>query len=281
MQQFIRFSSDQLGLERILRLFQSITQILLGVPLLAITATAWINSLPSTVEFFSSLAASEKPIVAAGPLKVADTLLLLGDLKGKLALARRTVRLFWFLGSFQAAQQLYSNGGGLDVWLDVASRSFNGMYLILETVTMPDVVGTPHLRLFGPALSATLNLEAQRFWLLALICASASSCLKLLATYGQAAVPETGDGFGAKVGEKKKKGGAAEDKAKKEAAGVALAKQRSAKRRALLRKLTADILDMAAPGVVVGWMDVDAGMVGMAMFVTTLLTGYDVWKKFA
>ncbi|TLD29130.1 hypothetical protein PspLS_03655 [Pyricularia sp. CBS 133598] len=280
MQQFIRFSSDQLGLERILRLFQSITQIILGVPFLAITATAWINRLPSTVEFFSSLATSEKPIVAAGPLKVADTLLLLGDLKGKLALARRTVRLFWFLGSFQTAQQLYSKGGGLDVWLDVASRSFNGMYLILETVTMPDVVGTPHLRLFGPALSATLNLEAQRFWLLALVCASASSCLKLLATYGQAAVPETGDGFGAKVGEKKK-AGAAEDKAKKEAAGVVLAKQRNAKRRALLRKLAADVLDMAAPGVVVGWMDVDAGAVGMAMLVTTLLTGYDVWKKFA
>ncbi|TLS24171.1 hypothetical protein PpBr36_08504 [Pyricularia pennisetigena] len=272
------------GLERILRLFQSIAQIILGVPFLAITTTAWVNSLPSTVAFFSSLTSGEKPVVAAAaPLKVADTLLLLGDLKGKLALARRTVRLFWFLGSFQAAQQLYSTGGGLDVWLDVASRSFNGMYLILETVTMPDVVGTPHLRLFGPALSATLNLEAQRFWLLALVCAAASSCLKLLATYGQAAVPETGDGFGAKVGEKtkKNKAGAAVDKAGKEAAGVALARERSAKRRALLRKLAADVLDMAAPGVVVGWMDVDAGAVGMAMFVTTLLTSYDVWKKFA
>lgn len=219
-------------------------------------------------------------------------------------MTRRVLRLFRFAESFHGAHKLYLSlhsttaaagpGSGLEVWLDISSRTFNGMYLLLESATIPDALAVPHLRVFGPELAGVLAFEAQRFWLLALVCSAASGGLKVLSTYARSAVPETGAGFGAAVGEKDDKleeekgsGGEASQerlrRRREEQKALAAETQRAnaVKRRVLLRKMAADVADITLPGSVVGWVPVDAATVGSAMLLSTLLTGSDFWERCA
>ncbi|KAI1814216.1 hypothetical protein GGS20DRAFT_429563 [Poronia punctata] len=43
--------------------------------------------------------------------------------------------------------------------------------------------------------------------------------------------------------------------------------------------VVSDGLDILIPGSIVGWIPVDAGIVGLAMFVTTVLTSVDIWDR--
>ncbi|KAL8392605.1 hypothetical protein RB595_002702 [Gaeumannomyces hyphopodioides] len=285
-ERLVRFSTDAFGLERMLRLLQAIIQIVVAVPLLALRLTDHINSLPHQAG----------PDPGAGgkgpaPLAVADTVAMLGDLRGRLNMTRRVLRLFRFAEAFHGAQKLYFSstpGGGksLELWLDISARGFNGMYYLLETATLPDALGVAHLpRVFGPEVGGALAVEAQRFWLLALACSAASGALKVLGTYGAEAVPGTGAGFGGadeKEGgdegdEEKRKKRREEEKAKAKAAQRANA----AKRRVCLRKMVADLLDIALPGSALGWVPLDALSVSSAMLLTSILTGLDFWERCA
>lgn len=220
------------------------------------------------------------------PSPKAQTILL--SVRGQLGLARRYFRLFRFVDAFYSAQMLYnslsssaatSEKGGkktgfqTDVWLDIFARTFNGMYLLLETSTMVDALGIAGLSVWGPQRTVLINIEAQRFWLFALVCGAVSGCVKVLSLYAMAPVPETGDGFG--TGEKVDK---AKVKARKEQA-LKRRQEVQAKLRGILNKVVSDLLDTTIPGVIVGWMNIDPGLVGAAMLITTFLTGKDVWDR--
>lgn len=136
----------------------------------------------------------------------------------RVALARRWLRLFRFLESFSAAQAIVSGraGGGrrsgglpAELLLDALSRTLNGLYLLLETLTLPSVLGIHGLPSFLPGdepwagkygTSRMLAKEAQRFWFLSLVCAFAAAGVRAFKTLVYAAVPETGEGYG--TGEK-------------------------------------------------------------------------------
>lgn len=258
----------------------------MAVPLLALRLTDRINSLPH-----QAAQTGKGPAAPPSPLAVADTLGMLGDLRGRLNTGRRVLRLFRFAENFHAAQKLYfstSPGKPLELWLDISSRAFNGMYYLLETATLPDSLGVTHLpRVFSPEMAGVLAVEAQRFWLLALACGAASGALKVLGTYAGSAVPETGDGFagGVVVGEGKQEDGDDKEKEKKreEEKAKARAAQRAnvAKRRVCMRKMVADLLDIALPGSALGWVPLDTLGVSSAMLATTILTSLDFWEKCA
>ncbi|EJT80345.1 hypothetical protein GGTG_00345 [Gaeumannomyces tritici R3-111a-1] len=292
-ERLVRFSTDAFGLERILRLVQAIIQIVVAVPLLSLRLTDHINSLPHQ-------AAGAGPGPGTGgdkgpaPLAVADTVAMLGDLRGRLNTTRRVLRLFRFAEAFHGAQKLYfssttTTGKSLELWLDISARGFNGMYYLLETATLPDALGVPHLpRVFGPETGGALAVEAQRFWLLALACSAASGALKVLGTYGAEAVPGTGaaaaaglggDVVGEKEGEEEEERGKRreEEKAKVRAAQQANA----AKRRVCLRKMVADLADIALPGSALGWVPLDPLSVSSAMLLTSILTSLDFWERCA
>lgn len=295
-----------MGLERTLRLFQAIIQILFAYPLLQdLVLLPLLNY---------NHASNAKGLVT-----LATTQPVLFALRQRLGLVRRTFRLFRFLDSFRAAQQLYSSAllapssslqepswVRIEVWLDVLSRTFNGMYLLLETSTMAEALQIEGLAVWTPEWAHTLTIEAQRFWLLALVCAVFSGLLKMLKVMAYTPVPEVGDVFseekvktdtaaatvegGSCVTQEKNGEDAVFDMVKEQERLRRIVQKRKAGRvlwrravraqiKGLGRSAAASALDIVLPGTVVGWVRADPGVVGIAMFVTTILTGIDAWER--
>lgn len=257
-----------------------------------------------------SLSAAEAP----SPLA---TRTILKALNQRLGLARRFFRVFRFLESFNAAQKLYaklSSASGqkagarqpawvrLEPWLDISARTFNGMYLLLEASTVVDALQVPGLSVWTAEQGHSITIEAQRFWLFSLVCGLLYNLLEMVNVLAHTPVPATGEGFGA-VGEQpedkletaEKSSRSLDEKAgdelKKEQERLrGIVKIRKEQRRLWRREVqgkiyklgrgaAANAIDIILPGSVVGWINVDPGTVGLAMFVTTILTGKDVWER--
>ncbi|EFQ35826.1 AoPex11B [Colletotrichum graminicola M1.001] len=266
------------GLERILRGLQALTII--------------FSAYPSLISLI--LLTSDSPLLEA-----------LGPLKGHLNLTRRFIRFFWFLNSLGTSYNLFSSarpGGssrdsrgavGLETWLDMAKFTLLGLYGGIESLTLPDLLGVPQLEVFGAERTRALNLEAQRFWLLALVSGVLANLAKMLKAFAHAPVPQHGHGYGTGEQAQQKPGGGGEEKLDWEAERARLraivAKRREERKRwrrnvafqvrSLGRKVIADSLDCLIPGAVLGWMNVQPGTVGVAMLITTYLTGRDIWER--
>lgn len=198
----------------------------------------------------------------------------LRDLRARFALGRRFFRVFRFAESFAAAHALYvatpPGEGGVETWLEISARSFNGMYLLLETLHFPEALAVEGLSVWGPQRAGVLHVEGQRFWFLALACAVAVGGLKLRRLGGE--------GGGVVVdgkGERKEEG---EEKEKERERERETEKRRDQSQR-VLRRMIADVLDLAVPGAVVGWVPASPGTVGILMLVSTWLTGLEVWER--
>lgn len=178
-----------------------------------------------------------------------------------------------------------------EAWLDIFSRTFNGMYLLLEALTLIDALSLPDLSLFGSHWFPILHVEAQRFWLFALVCGLCSGLLKLVKLVAYGPVPQTGEGYGLGEGGWKRK----DEKdmaewerqrermrkivwARKEGRRVWKMEIRTRGYRTA-RRCLADLLDLVVPGAVVGWVKVAPGTVGACMVISTWLTGLEVWER--
>ena len=214
-------------------------------------------------------------------VSIATALTVLAALRPRVAVARRVFRLFRFLENFQGAHALALSlaGGGAPAgaWLALAARSCNGAYLLLESATLADALGVPGLAPWGPAAAEALGREAQRFWFLALVAGAAGGAAALVRTRALAAVPDSGEGYGlgadgvAGVGEKERR--AREEKRR------ATQRRERARSRAVARRLVADLLDLAVPGSVIGWVNLDRGVVSIMMLGSTVLTAAEVWER--
>ncbi|GKT46436.1 uncharacterized protein ColSpa_06617 [Colletotrichum spaethianum] len=289
--QFVAFGSDSAGLERILRGLQSLTLI--------------FGAYPSLVSLV--LLASDSPLLEA-----------LGPLKGHLNLTRRFIRFFWFLNSFGTSYNLYSSislsqtthgsqkkkGVGLETWLDILRFTLLGIYGGLESLTLPDLLGVPQIEIFGAERTRTLNIEAQRFWLLALVLGVVANLTRMLKAFAYAPVPQHGHGYGTgeqtqqKAGDKESTGEEKKDddgeekldwQAERARLRAIVAKRREERKRwrrnvavqvkSLGRKVFSDSLDCLIPGVILGWVNLQPGTVGVAMLITTVLTSRDIWER--
>lgn len=179
-----------------------------------------------------------------------------------------------------------------EAWLDIFSRTFNGMYLLLETLTLLDALRLPGFSLWGAAWFTVLHVEGQRFWFLALVCGLLSGLLKMakLVAYGPVPPPRTGEGYG--TGGKSAAAATEEmpewqrQRERMRRVVYAQRERRKAWRREisttgykLARRCVADCLDLAVPGSVVGWVKVQSGTVGAVMVISTWLTGLEVWER--
>ncbi|KAK0708294.1 hypothetical protein B0H67DRAFT_556811 [Lasiosphaeris hirsuta] len=221
-EQLVKFGTDASGLERTFRLLQSLTQILIFLTPARALLLHLLALLPP------ALAASELPFSA------------LQALRARFALGRRFFRVFRFLDAFGSAWTLSQTARaapwgspGLETWLDISSRSFNGMYLLLETATFPEALGVDGLSVWGREMAGVLQVEGQRLWFFALVCAVGAGVVRVRR------------GGGWRVG----------------------------------RRLVADVLDLAAPGAVVGWVAAEPGTVGLLMLGSTWLTTVEVWER--
>ncbi|ROW08258.1 hypothetical protein VMCG_03285 [Cytospora schulzeri] len=262
LEQFIRFGTDAAGIERILRMVQAVITVILSQPFLT-------NN-------FELLVAHGYKCIWEG-LRVPEAgALVKTDIPDASALVK-----------LETQQQPKPPA---ETWLDLFARTFNGMYLLLEALTLLDTTGVP---LWGPHLSRTLHVEGQRFWLLALACGLAAGLTRTVKLLAYAPVPPTGEGYGTgeKRDEKKEKavGAMADWERERERLRRLMWPRREQRRlwranvkgklNGLVRRCVADFLDMAAPARVVGWLDVDGGTVAMVQIVTTYLTGREIWER--
>ncbi|KAK4166429.1 peroxisomal biogenesis factor 11-domain-containing protein [Cladorrhinum sp. PSN259] len=261
LQQFIRFSTDAYGLERLLRLLQSTVQILASYPLLpSILAAILCNQFPFSLVFPStpkSYAVLTTPVLLT--------------LRRRLALGRRYFRVFRFLEAFDSAHGVYVStvavGLGVEGWLEVLGKMFNGMYLLLESATLvDDLIGGEGgwEGVWGVKMAKELNVEGQRFWFFSLLCGIVLGVVRLW----NLRADKTEKGV-IKEGEKTEE---AVQRRK-------ILADRRKKKTKLTKRLLADLMDLAGPGKVVGWVPVDDGVVGLLMLASTWLTGMEVWER--
>lgn len=114
------------------------------------------------------------------------------------------------------------------------------------------------------------NVEGQRFWFLSLVCGILLGLIRLWKLRD--------GGKGGKVkGEKKD---VTEKRKPKDDSEIRRKrKEERGKMRKLWRRLVADVMDLAGPGKVVGWVPVDSGVVGLLTLGSTWLTGMEVWER--
>ncbi|KAK4219849.1 hypothetical protein QBC37DRAFT_408648 [Rhypophila decipiens] len=324
-EQFVKFVTDASGLERTFRLLQAITQILCCYEPLRQFTLIMLTSLTSLL--LSSTAGSvEKSSGVSATTELIHSLLSIPTLlalRSSFALGRRFFRVGRFLDSFRSAWNLFSSSSSpttktsknsghlqaLQIYLAIFSSSFNGLYLLLETLHFPEVllaaaaaapsssagVGERQQLLttfWGPDLARTLHVEGQRFWFFALVCGVAAGTVKLINLWAlRRDVPSARSGqnltstslsVSTTCAEEKKQGGEIEKARKEQKERQAREREREEFRvtsRKVGRKVIADLLDLALPGTVVGWVEMGSGMVGVCMLGSTWLTGLEVWER--
>lgn len=105
----------------------------------------------------------------------------LSQLRGRLGLARRFIRLFRFLDPFHAVYTLVSRPQSLttETYLDVLANTFNGLYFFLEAITIVEALQIDGFIIWTPEYEKTLKMESQRCWFLALVCGAIASGLRV------------------------------------------------------------------------------------------------------
>ncbi|KAH6842929.1 hypothetical protein B0I37DRAFT_436895 [Chaetomium sp. MPI-CAGE-AT-0009] len=124
-------------------------------------------------------------------------------------------------------------------WADFGARAFTGMYLLLESLVFVEVV---------------LDVPGLGVW-------SSAEVVRGMVVDGQR-FWFVGLVCGI-VGAVVRLGG----------------KERGEGRGKVVRRLVADVMDLAVPGSVVGWVPLEPRTVGLLMLGSTVLTGMEVWER--
>ncbi|KAF1734102.1 hypothetical protein CRV24_005637 [Beauveria bassiana] len=276
---FIAFGADIFALERMMRLLQAIALIL--------------------TSYTSLLALLQPPSAGAAAQHLATRATLLA-LQDWLNVTRRSLRTFWFLRAFDSSYARFRRQAGpllgAEALLDVVAGSLLGVFGLLETATLPDMLGIPGLAVFGPDAARRLNEQAQLCWLLALLAAVLAAGVRVCQLWAERAVPAAADfGEGKEAEEEEEeeedeKGGRDDlvKKKKKKKRGVQekrrrdkeeAARKTKAEIAALTVNMVNDTLDMVIPANFCGWSNFHPGQVGVAMAITSLITLRGHWER--
>ncbi|KAH7013316.1 peroxisomal biogenesis factor 11 [Ilyonectria destructans] len=257
-EQFVAFGTDLVGLERLLRLFQSACSLLIAYPLLLATL------LPNTSEVAQAVKATG-----------------LAAVRGQINVSRRFIRLFRFMDTFKAGWVLYvAEEKNLEVWLSIISKTSLGLFGMTETLTLLDLLGIDSLQIFGPIQSKEIDSQSQYLWFGGL---AASVLVSLIKLYRLNSSVPVEDPTKTSTTEKDATKKDAKKEASEKSAEAEKQKQRqqetSAKKVVLVRGIISDAVDMLLPGSAIGWVNITAGQVSSAMFFTTLTTGWAAWER--
>ncbi|KAF5024804.1 hypothetical protein F66182_3120 [Fusarium sp. NRRL 66182] len=273
---FVAFGTDLVGIERILRLFQATCSLLVCYP-----------------AFFALI---QHKVSSTTPLR---------KLGGQINLSRRFIRFFRFLDTFRAGWLVYVSEGDkpFDAWLDVISKTCFGIFGMMETLTLLDLCGIDGLRVFGEETFKEVDYQAQLFWFAGLYTSVLVTIAKLYRLLNTSPASVSSETVATKSADNTAELSSAEkeaselsetsskqelDKERERLKGIVA--KRKAERRAwmqklgdegfvLLRSLVSDLLDMLLPTTTVGWVQLEPGLVSLAMFFTTITTGSAVWEK--
>lgn len=198
----------------------------------------------------------------------------LAQVRGRLNLVRRFIRLFRFLDTFHTAYSLVYGPQTLttETYLDVLSHTFNGLYLLLESLTVIEALQIDGLTTWGLEYERVLKIESQRCWFFALAFGAIATSLRLSMTRKELAVQSSRSEIKSKDRDENVD---SDEQRKRQLRKTALEKAA----RVHLRKLVANVLDLPLPGTVIGWIHAEPRTLGLVMMMTSALTGYDVWER--
>lgn len=157
-----------------------------------------------------------------------------------------------------------------ELYLDILSNTFNGLYLLLEAVTIIDAMQIDSFSIWGTEYEAVLRIESQRCWFFTLLFSAVASVVCLSRNLPELKAAQLSR-LNSSPGDKNT---AVEERKKREKA-----KGSEKAAWAHLRKLIASVLDLLLPGSFLGWIHAEPLTVGLAMMITSILTGFEVWER--
>lgn len=258
------------GLERLLRGFQSLLLICLGFDKIVLVILA-VAAKHDEVEVSAHLAA-------------------LALLKSKVNITRRVLRTFKFLEfSASATRKTLSKKQSLETYVEILFATFMAGFCLLETMTIPDLLGIPELQVWGVEMTGMLNLEAQRLWFLALACNVVcgyarlnrlSKGLPTTVVFGEKSENTQGNPQESRAHVKPE---ANEDQDRRADAGVTTTcttlETTQHQIWNIKRRILSDCMDMILPCAALGWISIGTGRLGLVMLFTSFLTGLEVWER--
>ncbi|KAL6886718.1 peroxisomal biogenesis factor 11 [Trichoderma longibrachiatum] len=282
LRQFIVFGTDSAGLERSLRFLQALVTLIATYPTAQVAALLRLTSISANVPPQASFL----------------------QLSSKINLTRRLLRLFRFLEQFKLGWDFYAYGVlDFDTWLDVVGKTCLGIFGMLESVTLLDLLEIDQLEIFGAEQTASLNYQAQYFWLIGLCISLFRSGTRLLHLLGNRKT-KSSPSSSRKVGKKEGSQTEGEHQDGREVSSkngvVTAAKEpdevheKGSPRRmeadggptasgdtisSLLVKILADALDLLLPATAVGLVQLDSAAIATAMIISTVITANDVWVR--
>ncbi|UKZ79267.1 hypothetical protein TrVFT333_007017 [Trichoderma virens FT-333] len=257
LRQFIVFGTDNAGIERSLRFAQALVSLIATYPTSQLAALLYLT-----------------------PINVppAASFLLL---RSKINLTRRLLRFFRFLEQFKLGWDFYAAGIlDFNTLLDVLGKTSMGIFGMLETVTLLDLLEIDQLEIFGAEQTASLNYQAQYFWLTAL-------CISLplhhqIKDAQKKSEHQDGDESSTQNGDESAPGKPNETQNKGlgnqlETSNGATGSGGAAS--PLIMKLVADAMDVLLPASAVGLVQLDSEVIAVAMLISTVITANDVWVR--
>ncbi|KAL7788183.1 peroxisomal biogenesis factor 11 [Trichoderma ceciliae] len=278
LRQFIVFGTDNAGIERSLRFIQALVSLFATYPASQLTAlpSSTSTNIPPPTSFL--------------------------QLRAKINVTRRLLRLFRFLEHFKWGWDLYSSDIlDFETWLEVLCKTCLGIFGMLESVTLLDLLEVDQLEIFGAEQTVILNYQAQLFWLLALCISLFRSSMRLLRCLSNQAAPHAssnrnsgekglrkGGKYQSRDGLSTGSGNGSAPRGQGANQQKGFGHQLETRNRAteskdavssLMLKLVADILDLLLPATAVGLVSFHPAVIAVAMIISTAITAQGVWVR--
>ncbi|KAL4932009.1 PEX11 domain protein [Aspergillus undulatus] len=184
--------------------------------------------------------------------------------RDQLALGRRYFRLLDFYPCFERVHGLMnspSSSGTLLSVMELAQWTFLGLYLFLENFTILHDMNVARVDWYRP-----LMLEANKFWFYALVLSIVRSAWEVLFPT-VVAIPAKSSGSGS--GSSKEKNAKTKTKPQQPTS--------TSPRWPFVKRIIIDACDLTLPGSFIGWVPATGLQIGLAMVLSTVLAGHNVW----
>jgi hypothetical protein len=170
-----------------------------------------------------------------------------------------------------------------DTLLDVLGKTCLGLYGMLESVTLLDLLEVDQLEIFGAEQTDNLNYQAQVFWLIALCISLFRSSITLLRCLGKQPAPHAPSSHNSKENISSEKSehqkGGKGDGSGDQVASQSKATQSKEAVSSLILKLVATVMDILLPATAIGLIETHPAAIPLAMIISTAITANDVWIR--
>ncbi|ESZ95148.1 hypothetical protein SBOR_4448 [Sclerotinia borealis F-4128] len=300
LKQAVDFASDAAGLEKTLRFIQAWCQIFAFYPwVLGEVLGEWGWRLGMGLGL--GLGIDENGIGIGNEEKVGEAVQGLLRTRREVAVGRRYLRFLRFIDHFSRAWTSFHSEKGVRMLIGVGKSGFMGLYLGLESLTIVRTIPTPihtlllastgtRLRvekrildmmgIYHTPWSATCTLEGHKFWFYSLCLSILGGIFDLFELFNLDHSSTTPPSSNSKSAKNKTNPNPNTDHQEKKKQQPEIQKQKQQKTQTqIILKIIENAADLLIPGAVTGWIISDAGVVGVATVVSTVLSSGEIWRR--